>query len=205
MCWRLFFNPLFSSTSRVDTDERKGIEKMRYRAPSGKGRGICWFPNGRYPSTNTGCSDIEVKVGADHQRCFAARLFTSTFWLHQKLEARRRGISRSSVVTVCARIMRFYTAPNTFILILETVRKKGAQSWPGAWPARQFFILLLCEVIFEVKGLRNDPEVQSTLEPKKSLLGLLEKLWPDWLVSQESIESRISLSFHVIKFRLTDY
>ena len=80
MCWRLFFNPLISSTSRVDTDERRGIGKMRYRAPSGKGRGICWFPNGRYPSTNTsGCSDIEVKVGADHQRCFAARLFTSTF------------------------------------------------------------------------------------------------------------------------------
>ena len=48
--------------------------------------------------------------------------------------------------------MSFYTALNTFMLILETVRKYGAQSWPGAWPARQFFILLLCEVIIRSKA-----------------------------------------------------
>ncbi len=121
---------------------------MRYRAPSGKGHGDMLVPKRPVSQyQNTGCSDIEVKVGAGPsalRRQPPARCFN--FWLFEFLAERRRGISRSSVGTVCARKMSFYTALNTFMLIFETGKSKGEASRPGDRPALRIFHLLLIEV-----------------------------------------------------------
>ena len=77
---------------------------------------------------NTGCSDIEVKVGAGPsalRRQPPARCFN--FWLFEFLAERRRGISRSSVGTVCARIITFYTALNTFMLNSDCGKVGGSK------------------------------------------------------------------------------